>query len=329
MTNDQRADLDQSVVGQLRTDILRLTYDQTVGEALAELRASKFDGQVVYFYVVDMQQRLQGVLSARALLLSTPETPLVDIMQRGVVTLPDSASMLDACEMFILHRLLALPVVDAQGRLLGIIEVGQYADRMVDLASREASDDLFSLIGVRLAQMRKASIWGGYRQRFPWLLSNIAGGLICAFLAGFFEHVLQQVIVLAMFLPVVLALAESVSIQSLSLHLQSQVGGVSAWRTVARGLGRELGVGLLLGLSAGAIIGGVGWLWLGKPLVMVCLMTTVALAVTTSAAIGMAVPAVLEVSRYDAKVASGPVGLALADVSTLFYLFGLASWWLI
>ena len=128
--------------------------------------------------------------------------------------------MLDACEFFILHRLLALPVVDEHRRILGIVDVELYTSELIDLDSPERSDDLFQLIGVHLAEARQLSPLAAFRSRFPWLLATVAGGILAAFLAGLFRAELEKAVALALFIPVVLALSESVSIQSVSLALQ-------------------------------------------------------------------------------------------------------------
>lgn len=321
--------LAQSVLTEARQDIARILVHQTVGEALAHVQQSQLGGQVVYFYVVDGQDRLQGVVPARGLLLNPAHTPVAEIMVRKVVTVPTDATLLDACEMFILHRLLALPVVDRQGRLRGVVDVSLYTDEMIDVADRQASDDLFQLIGVRLDEVRRAGLPKVFRYRFPWLLCNLGSGLACAFIAGWFQIVLERVLVLAFFVPVTLALAEAVSIQSLTLALQAQHGAQLNWRRLLAAAGRELPMGLLLGGSTGVLVALAAWLWRAELPVAACMLVSITLAVTTAAMCGLLVPALLAIARRDAKVASGPIALALADVATLVYFFGLASWWLV
>jgi magnesium transporter len=302
-----------------------VSVDDTAGEALGHLQGSSLEGRIIYFYVVDGEGRLKGVLPTRRLLLNPPDTPVRSIMEPHVVTLPDTSTLLDACEFFILHRLLALPVVDAGGRLLGVVDVELYTDEISDLARRHESDEVFQLIGVRLAQMRQAGTLGAYRMRFPWLLCNIGGGLACALLAGLFENVLDQVIVLALFIPIVLAMAESVSIQSLTLALQVQDGEKPSWRQALAAIRREAVIGLLLGVSCGGLVALVAWIWHGQALVAFCLAGSILLSIATAALIGMCLPTALRALQRDPKVASGPLALAMTDVLTLFYYLGLAA----
>ena len=219
------SNLGDSVAKHAHKNFVRLFVDETVGKALHRLQTTPVEGRIIYFYVVDAEDRLQGVIPTRRLLLNPPETPLADIMVRQVIALPETATLADACEFFILHRLLALPVVDPQRRIIGVLDVELYTEEISDLVRQEENENIFQLIGVRLAQGPRASVAVAFRGRFPWLLCNIAAGLACAAVAAAFHHVLNQVIVLAMFIPVVLSLAESVSIQSLTLALQAHGRG--------------------------------------------------------------------------------------------------------
>jgi len=316
---------DEPVLKYVRKDFVRIRASDTLGEALARIQRSQVDGRIVYFYVVDEDDRLVGVLPTRRLLLNPPETPVAEIMHRAVVTLPASATLLDACEFFIMHRLLALPVVDRDGRILGIVDVELYTDEITDLAARKESEDVFQLIGVRLAEVREAKLPAAFRGRFPWLMCNIVGGLACALLAAWHEPVLANVVVLAMFIPIVLALAESVSMQSLTLTLQVHQAGQFSRKKIVAALRREGLIGALLGLSCGGVVGGVAWLWQGHGLVALCLLASISLAVATAALFGFAGPTGLRAAQRDPKAASGPIALAMTDIVTLFYYLGLAT----
>ena len=173
--------------------------------------------------------------------------------------------------------------------------------------------------------MRQASIGSVLHRRLPWLACNVAGGLICALLASAFSPVMQAVVVLAVFIPVVLSLGESVSIQSLTLTLQAHHGRRVDWPAVLRALARELPVGALLGIATGSIVGLVAWLATGRVRLAIGLLGSITLSTATAVLFGMLVPAVLWTIRRDAKVASGPIVLALVDVCTLAYFFGIAA----
>jgi magnesium transporter len=322
----QRGHYDEPVLQHARDDFVRISANCTVAEALDQVRSSRPAGRIVYFYVLDEDGRLTGVLPTRRLLLSEPGTPVATIMVKEVVTLSDQATLLDACECFILHRLLALPIVDHLGRMVGVVDVELYTDEISELARHEESDDVFQLIGVRRAEVQRASIPTVFGRRFPWLLCNIFGGLACALLGSQFEGVLQKVVALSLFIPVVLAIAESVSIQTLSLALQAHHGNRFRWGETLGALSREIPVGASLGLAAGLLIASAALIWKGDVLVGVTILGAITLAVTTAATLGLIVPTILLAAQRDPKLASGPIVLTLTDLATLLYYLGLATW---
>ena len=216
-----KANLNEPVTAHLRQDFTQLSLEQNAGEALTWLRAHPPQGRVIYFYVVDGDGRLCGVVPARRLILAAPDTPLADIMVRSVVALPAEATVLDACEFFIQHRLLAFPVLDAEHRMLGTLDVELYADELWNLGNADERDELFQRVGLHIDRGRQASPWAAFRQRFPWLGCNLAAGIAAALLSGAYERELSRVVALAFFIPVVLNLAESVSSQSVSLALHA------------------------------------------------------------------------------------------------------------
>jgi magnesium transporter len=149
-----QVDLEEPVERHLHQDFVRIDASQTVAEALEVLRRNPPRGPIHYFYVVDGQGRLEGVLPTRRLLLAAPHQSVADIIVRAVVMLPARATVLQACEFFIQHRFLALPVVDDDRRLLGIVDVSLYIDELTQLDDGRVRDDLFQLLGVHIDDSR-------------------------------------------------------------------------------------------------------------------------------------------------------------------------------
>jgi magnesium transporter len=319
-----QANLNDPVTAHLRMDFTQLFSGQTVGEALERLRSHPPPGRIVYLYVVDGDGRLAGVVPTRRLLLSAPHTALAEIMVRQVVALPASATVLEACEFFIQHRLLAFPVVDDQRRILGVVDVDLYTDKLRDLGDADERNDVFQLVGVHLTTGRQSTPFLAFRSRFPWLGCNLAAGILAALLSGLYDYELRQVVELAFFIPVVLNLAESVSSQSVSLALQGLHGPRPTWRALLRGLRRELLTGLLLGLGAGAVVALTGLVWLKQVPVALCLLGGIAGGVTVAAALGLALPVLLRLLHLEPRVAAGPVALAGVDIVTILLYFNLA-----
>lgn len=317
--------LNDVVVQHMRRELARLRVEHTVGEALASLRTTPPPARIVYFYVVDEEERLQGVIPARSLLLSSPEVRIADIMLRQVVAIPAEATVLDACEFFLLHRFLAFPVIDSNRRLIGAIDVELYTDELRDLGEGP-QDDLFQLVGVHLTRAKQANPLLAFRTRFPWLICNITGGILAALLCGAFQDALEQAVVLALFIPVVLALAESVSIQSVSISLQILHGKQPTWSSIGRKAYLELLVGILLGTASGLAVGFAALAWLGQFRLAVCVLNGIFAGVAAAAVLGTIVPNLLRRLRLDPQVAAGPLVLAITDLITLLCYFTVAGW---
>src|SRR5437763_3796760 len=205
-------DFNSPVVEHARKDFPLLDAEMTVGQALDRIRREGVGERVIYFFAVDSDKRLVGVLPTRRLLTASLESPLKEIMVRRVVAIPATATVLDACEFFVLYKFFAFPVVDEQRRVVGLIDVSLFAEEM--LGEREEQmkpatpvrDDVFEVLGFHLEQIRGASPWRAFRFRFPWLLVTVAAGTICAVLAGAFAATLARSLGVAFLLTMLLAL---------------------------------------------------------------------------------------------------------------------------
>src|SRR5204863_5823391 len=142
-------------------------------------------------------------------------------MVRRVIAIPATASVLDACEFFVLYKFFAFPVIDEQRRIVGVIDVSLFAEEILgerEEQTRPATpvrDDVFEVLGFHLEQIRGASSWRVFRFRFPWLLVTVAAGTISAVLAGAFEATLARSLVVAFFFTRVLGRNGSVCVQSI------------------------------------------------------------------------------------------------------------------
>lgn len=297
----------------------------TVGEALAVIRREGVGERIIYFYVLNDDGQLVGIVPTRRLLTSQPGVPVSEIMIRGIVTISHRATVLEACEMFVKHRFFALPIVDDNRRIRGIIDIGFFTQETIDLAERQQIEDIFQLIGFGIEQVRDKSIFGIFRYRFPWLIATIASGTICALLASAFEATLAQALVLAFFLTLILGLGESVSIQSMTVALQNLHFGTPTWVTYLKWLRREAGTTLLLGVACGVVVGTVAYLWRGEPLPSLTIGLSILLSIFTAGFLGLSIPTFLDAIKEDSKIAAGPITLALTDIATLLFYFSAAA----
>lgn len=317
--------LNEPILDHVRFEYVTLLDTQTVGDALATLRSQTLAEQIIYFYVVNADGALMGVVPTRRLLMSPLESKIADIMVGKLVTVPYSASVLDVCELFIQHRFLSLPVVDDERRLMGVADVSLFTD-VFDVAERQRGEDVYQLIGIHLSSHRSLNPLQSFGERFPWLMCNIAGGVLCAILSSFYESYLVDVVVLALFIPVVLALSESVSIQAMTIALEALHGDRLDIRFVMKALAREFAAAFLLGVACGGTVGTIAWLWKGQPWVATAIGGSIAMAMITACLLGVALPALVRSFRIDPRIAAGPIVLATADVATLLFYFNLAGW---
>ena len=318
--------LNQPVLPYTRKDFPELREEFTVQQALDMIRRQGVGEKVIYFYVVDAAQRLLGVLPTRRLLISPLDSRLGDLMIRQVVALPHSATILEACELFVLHRFLAFPVVDEQRHILGLVDVSLFTQEVLDLSEpQQQKDEVFEALGFRVSQARAATPWRAFRLRFPWLLATIGSGTVCALLAGAFEATIARSLVLAFFITLVLALGESVSIQSMAMTVQALRALDPSRGWFGPALRREIGIALLLGGGCGALVALIVSAWQGAGLPALVIGASVMLSLFGACLFGLLVPTALHWLRLDLKIAAGPVTLALTDIFTLLSYFGLAA----
>ena len=317
--------LQQPVSAVARKDVATLRDDFTVQQAMDAIRQRGLGEKIVYFYVLDSDERLVGVLPTRRLLTAPLGQRVSDVMISRVVAIPQTATVLEACEAFVLHKFLAFPVVDEQRQVVGVVDVGLLTEEAFDIAERQVTDELFERIGFRVAQVRDASPVRAFRFRFPWLLATIGSGTLCALLASAYELTLAKSIVLAFFLTLVLGLGESVSIQTMTVTIQALRGTRPTFAWYVRAFRREVGTAVLLGTACGTVVGLIVWLWRGAGLAGFAIGTSILLALCAACFFGLSVPALLHALRLDPKIAAGPVTLAFTDIFTLLFYFSLAA----
>jgi magnesium transporter len=174
---------------------------------------------------------------------------------------------------------------------------------------------------VHWEEAKTSGIWSGFSARFPWLVCNVLGGLVAAFLLGLFEYELEEFVVLALFIPVVLALAESVAIQSVSISLQSMHDDGLTWKKLVAKLYREVFTGVILGIATALLVVVYSYLLYRELRLVGALLIGISGGVTCAAAAGQGVPSFLKILKMNPQVAAGPIALVCADMAALlFYL---------
>jgi len=320
-----RDHLNLPVLAVARKDFTTLREDLTVQEALDSIRRQGLGEKIVYFYVVDDYDRLKGVLPTRRLLTSPLDQPVRDLMVSRVIAVPQTATVMDVCDLFVLHKFLAFPVVDERRRIVGLVDVNVFTEEIFDIANRERWDEFFETIGFRVSQVRGASPLKAFRFRFPWLTATIGSGTLCALLASGYEITLAKSLVLAFFLTLVLGLGESVSIQSMSVTIQALRSMQPTFQWYLQSFRREGATAVLLGTACGGLVGLIAWLWRGEALPALAIGSGILLTIFSACFFGLTVPVVLHALKLDLKISAGPITLALTDIFTLLFYLSAAA----
>src|SRR6266446_5257488 len=328
-------DFNSPVINHARKDFPLLDSSMSVADALERIRHQGVGERVIYFFATDAEGRLVGVLPTRRLLIAPLETRLEEIMVRRVIAIPANATVLEACEFFVLYKFFAFPGVDSARRVVGVVDVSLFAEEMLEMGDGKEQlpavtipgDDVFEALGFRLAQIRDASPWRVFRYRFPWLLATVGAGTACAVLAGAFEATLAGSLVIAFFLTMVLGLNESVSMQSMTLTIQALRVNTLTRRWFLDNLRREIITSLLLGVACGLLVSAIVWLWRRDLNGAAVVGGSIAVSLVTACLFGFSVPSLLHWLKLDPKIAAGPVTLAVTDFFALAFYFSLA--WLV
>ena len=223
--------------------------------------------------------------------------------------------------MFREHRYLSLPVVDDQDRIVGAVT----ADHVLSALEEQEDQLVYSATG---ADAREPTLRTGVaaRHRLPWITMTVAGGLGCAFIAGLFRETLERAVVLGLFVPLVLAISESVAAQTATIVMKALMTGELPKGALTQFLLKEVAVGLLIGLYAAVLVVFASTLWPGADFRLgIVIGGSVVLGVCSATLLGVIVPTVLRRFRVEPTVAGGPVVLIIADIFTLFFYFGTAT----
>ncbi|MGK9369907.1 magnesium transporter [Melioribacter sp. Ez-97] len=313
----------------VRYDYTALNQNLTIEEALEKIRTEGIGERIVYFYVVDEEERLVGVLPTRRLLTASRNTIIKDIMIKRVAALPDNSTVYDACEFFVTYKFLALPVVDKENKIIGIVDVNLFTEELLeiepDIEERHRMSDIFETIGFTIEEIKNATPLKAWRYRFPWLVTTIVSGTICAILAGLFEATLAESIVIAFFITLVLGLGESISIQSMTVAIQALHTNRPTKEWYLKSITKEMKTAFLLGLSCAFLVFIVISAWKNDFTAAFVVSFSIVIVELLAAFWGISVPAILHRTKLDPKISAGPVTLALTDIGTILFYLGSAT----
>ncbi|GGJ95697.1 magnesium transporter [Luteimonas terricola] len=312
-------------VGALMTsEYATLTPELTAGEAIAELRRVAPDKETIYnAYVIDHDRRLVGVATLRRLILAAPDMPVSEVMASDPVTVFVDADQYEAASKIARYDFIALPVIDRERRIVGIVT----ADDAMDVAEAEATEDFHKAggsLGTLTVSMKDAGIGLLYRQRVFWLVLLVFANLFSGAGIAHFEDLIAANLALVFFLPLLIASGGNAGAQSATLMVRAIATGDVEMRDWAGMLGREFIVSTLLGLTMALAVSAIG-LFRGGPEIAIVVATTMLLIVLVGSVMGMSLPFLLSRFRADPASASSPLITSLADGVGILIYFGIAT----
>jgi magnesium transporter len=307
----------------MTTEFASLRADLTADAALAAIRQVAREAETIYYvYVTDDSERLLGVLSLRDLVLAAPTSPIEQVTVHDPLKVHVNDDQETAARLLAERGLLAIPVVDADEKLVGIIT----ADDVADILEEEASEDIARLGGSEALDVPylRSSVLSLVKGRVGWLLMLFVAGAFTSTVLQFFEDMLSQVVVLAFFIPLLIGTGGNVGSQTVTTLVRAiALGEVHLW-DVARILRKELAVATFLGLAMATAAYLRAWTMRVEPLVAIVVSLSAYLIVLWAAIVGAILPLVLRRVGADPAVASAPFISTLVDTTGLFLYFAIA-----
>ncbi|MBI2991264.1 MAG: magnesium transporter, partial [Deltaproteobacteria bacterium] len=274
-----------------------------------------------YLYVVEESGRLVGVVPIRNLVLAPQDRTLGEMMIAEPIRAEVTMDQEEAARLVSKYELLALPIVDHDGRLAGIITV----DDVIDIIDKETTEDMYRMAGLEEEDRVFSPSMLSIRKRLPWTALNLLTAMLAASVVGFFESTIEKAVALAIFMPVVAGMGGNCGIQTLTVVVRGMALGElefsSAWRAVLK----EVTVGITVGCAAGVLVAIVAYLWKGNPVLGLVLASAMIINLFVAALAGTLIPLALKQARLDPALGSGIFVTTFTDVFGFLSFLGLAT----
>jgi magnesium transporter len=313
---------DESAGGLMTRGYVALHPEMTTQQAITFLRLRKpLADEAYYLYVLDAANRLQGVVNLRELLISEPDSPIVDVMTKDTISVEPGTDQEEVARLIQRYRLRALPVVDEERVLRGIVT----ADDAMEVASEEATEDMYRIVGLLSDDSVNAPILVSARRRLPWLAINLLAAFLAASMVAAFEDTIARAAALAVFMPVVAGQGGNAGIQSITIVVRALALGEIRPADARWVLAKEVAIGLVKGLAFGLLIGAVAWWWQGEPAWGLVVGLALLLNMLVAGFLGAVIPLGLRTLKLDPAIASGIFLTAFTDVLGFLFLLGLGT----
>jgi len=319
LPDEKRAELrkaelypDDSAGRVMTTSFVALQEEMTAQQAIDRIREIDDETEaVLYLYVIDEKEHLRGVVPIRRLVASQPGRAVRDLMILDPISVPTDSDQETVANLVTRYNLLAVPVVDEEGRIQGVITV----DDVLEVITEEATEDIYKLAGLDAEEDRVFNPASqAVRRRLPWMLLNLGATFAAAGVVGLFEHTLEQIVALAFFMPVVAGMGGNGGIQSLTVITRAIALGEIEFSSGFRAIGREVAVAIVIGAVTGIVSGFLAFLWQGNPYLGLVLFFAMMLTLIVAGVLGAAVPLLLEAAGLDPALGSGVIVTTLTDI---------------
>jgi len=307
----------------MTTNFAALDEKMSAQEAIDSIRAASVDSNdaILYLYVVDELRRLTGIVPIRRLVTAQPDTPVRELAIREMLSTPPDADQEEVAQLVARYDLLAIPVTDVDGTMLGVITV----DDVIDVITEEATQDIYNLAGLSEEDRVFTSARVSIRKRLPWMLVNLCTAFTAGAVIGIFEGTIEQMVGLAIFLPVVAGVSGNGGIQTLTVITRAIALGEIEFSSGLRAVGKEMWVGLIVGATAGLISGAIAYLLHGNLYMGLVLLLAMMVTMVTASLVGAAVPLILKALRLDPALGSGILVTFAADALGFLSFLGIAT----
>ncbi len=312
---------EESAGGIMNPNVVALPRDATVDDAIQLLRTLGDDAVTAAVYVVDEQGRLVGFVRLRHLVTARPGARLEDIMETDVISVPVEADQEEVADLVEKYDFLAIPVVDAENRLLGAVSV----DDVLDVIEEEASEDIYKMAGSSWAEEESESIFHTARYRLPWLLICLAGTQLSTTVMSLFSHRVPLFDQISIFTPAIMAMGGNTSLQSSTTTVRRLALDTLPKNRYPIHVVREILTALVMGVACGVVESGVALVLGHDPLVGVAVGLAMAMGMSAASLLGASMPLILDLFGVDPAVASGPLVSTINDSLGLSIYFTVAT----
>ena len=295
--------------------------EATVAQAIGHIRETASAEQQFYLYVLDDHEHLVGVVPFRRLLTAQPVTPVKFIATSEIVRVTPDTDQEDVARLVAKHNLVAIPVVDGTGRLIGTITV----DDVIDIIQREATEDIQRLGGIAGDETVFDPPRLVFQRRVAWLLINLGTAILAASVIGLFEGSIQTLAALAVFMPIVASMGGVGTTQTATVVIRGLALGEMTAAHARRVLVKELWLSLTTGVANALVMTAIAYLWRRQVLLSVILGVALVLNMLVAGVVGVLIPVALKLFRIDPAIASSVIITTFTDVFGFFSFLGLAT----